>query len=96
MIFVHTNVKYDNFLDKFEFERSGAKVKVLVADFRKTLCHYSSAFIYRLILILYYTNVEYDNILNKFEFERSKAKVKATAAIFIKKKTKKNKTLSSL
>ena len=28
----------------FRFERSRAKVKVTVASFRKTLCHYSSAF----------------------------------------------------
>ena len=46
-------------------ERSRAKVKVTVAVFRKkTLCHHSSAFIDRPILILYHTNVEYDNILD--------------------------------
>ena len=33
----HTNVKYDNILDKFEFEGSRAKVKVTVAVYRKTL-----------------------------------------------------------
>ena len=72
-----------------EFEHSRVKVKVTVAIFRKTLCHHSSTFIYRPILILYHANVEYDNILDKFKFERSRAKVKATAAIF-------RKTLSSL
>ena len=49
--------------------------------FKKTLCHHSSAFIYRPILILYHTNVEYED---KFEFERSWSKVKVTAAIFSK------------
>ena len=53
-----------------------------MAIFRKTLCHHSSAFIYRPIVSLYHTNVEYNNILDKFKFERSRAKVKATAAIF--------------
>ena len=33
----HLNVKDDNILDKFAFERSDAKVKVTVANFRKTL-----------------------------------------------------------
>ena len=55
MIKFHTNVKYDNILDKFELESS--KVKVTVAIFKKTLCHHSSAFIYRPILILYHTIV---------------------------------------
>ena len=32
-----TSVKQDNILDKFEFERSRAKVKVTVAIFRKRL-----------------------------------------------------------
>ena len=35
LILYHTNVKYDNILDKFE--RSRAKVNVTVAVFRKTL-----------------------------------------------------------
>ena len=37
LILYHINVKYDNILDKLEFERPGAKVKVTVAIFRKTL-----------------------------------------------------------
>ena len=38
LILYHINVKYDNILDKFEFERSRAKVKDTVAIFReKTL-----------------------------------------------------------
>ena len=37
LILFHTNVIYDNILDKFEFERSRAKVKVTVAILRKTL-----------------------------------------------------------
>ena len=37
LILYHTNVLYNNILDKFEFERSRAKVKVTVAIFRKTL-----------------------------------------------------------
>ena len=57
LILFHTNVKYDNILDKFEFERSRVKVKVTVAIFRKTHCHRSSSHIYRLILILFHTNV---------------------------------------
>ena len=36
LILYYTNVKYDNMLDKYEFEGSGAKVKVTVAIFRKT------------------------------------------------------------
>ena len=36
LILYHTNVKYDNILDKFEFQRSRAKVKVTEAIFRKT------------------------------------------------------------
>ena len=71
-------------MKKFEFEHSRAKVKITVVIFRQTLCHYSSAFIYTPILILYLTNAEYDNTLDKFEFEHSKAKVKVTAAIFRK------------
>ena len=35
LILYHTNVKYDNILDKFEHSR--VKVKVTVAVFRKTL-----------------------------------------------------------
>ena len=35
LILYHTNVKYDNILDKFEFERSSDKVKVTVAIFSK-------------------------------------------------------------
>ena len=34
---LHTSVKHDNILNKFEFERSRAKAKVIVAIFRKTL-----------------------------------------------------------
>ena len=37
LILYHTTVKYDNLLDKSEFERSWAKVKVTVAIFIKTL-----------------------------------------------------------
>ena len=37
LLLLHTNVKHDNTLDKFELERSRAKVKVTVAIFRKTL-----------------------------------------------------------
>ena len=37
LILFHTNVKYYKIFDRFEFERSGAKVKVTVAIFRKTL-----------------------------------------------------------
>ena len=37
LLYLHTSVKHDNILDKFEFERSMAKVKVTVAFFRKTL-----------------------------------------------------------
>ena len=37
LILYHTNVEYDNILDKFEFERSRANVKVIAAIFRKTL-----------------------------------------------------------
>ena len=37
LILYHTNVKYDNILDKFDFEHSRAKVKVTVAISRKTL-----------------------------------------------------------
>ena len=51
--------------------------------------HRSSAFIYRLILILYHTNDKFDNILDEIKFERSRAKVKVTVASF-------RKTLSSL
>ena len=46
--------------------------------FSDKLGHYSRAFIYRPILILYHTNVKYDNILDKFEFEPSRVRVKAT------------------
>ena len=38
-------------------------------------CHYSSAFIYGLILTLLHINLKYDNILNNFEFEDFSAKV---------------------
>ena len=48
------------------------------------LCHHSSAFIYRPILILCHTNVKYDNILDKFEFERSRAKVKVATVKILK------------
>ena len=34
LILYHTNDEYDNTLDKFEFERSRAKVKVTAAIFR--------------------------------------------------------------
>ena len=37
LILYHTNVWFDNIFDKFEFERSRAKVKVTAAIFRKTL-----------------------------------------------------------
>ena len=37
LILFHTNVKYDNIVDRFELERSRAKVKVTVASFRKAL-----------------------------------------------------------
>ena len=37
LIKLHTNVEYDNILNKFEFERSRAKVKVTVAIFRKNI-----------------------------------------------------------
>ena len=57
LILFQINVKYDNIFDKFKFERSRVKVKVTPATFRKTLCHDSSAFIYRQILILYHTNI---------------------------------------
>ena len=36
LILFHTNVKYDN-LDRFEFERSRAKIKVTVTILKKTL-----------------------------------------------------------
>ena len=35
MIYLSTNVKYDNILNNFEFEGSVAKVNVTVAYFRK-------------------------------------------------------------
>ena len=37
LILYHTNVEYDNTLDKFEFERSRVKVKVTAAIFRKNI-----------------------------------------------------------
>ena len=37
LLYFHTSVTHDNILDKFEFERSRAKVKVTVAVFRRTL-----------------------------------------------------------
>ena len=37
LLLLHTSVKHDNILDKFEFERSRSKVKVTMAIFRKTL-----------------------------------------------------------
>ena len=37
LILYHTNVKFDNILDKFEFERSRAKFKVTEAIFRKNI-----------------------------------------------------------
>ena len=52
--------------------------------FRKKLCHHSSAFISKPILIFFHTNVKYDNILDKFEFDCSRAKVKFTEA-FLRK-----------
>ena len=36
LILIHTNMKYDNILNNFEFEGFRAKVKVTVAIFRKT------------------------------------------------------------
>ena len=78
-------MKYDNILNKCEFEGSRVKVKVTVAVFRKNkLCHRSSAFIYGLILILLQTNMLYDYTLGKFKSECSWAKVKVTVAIFRK------------
>ena len=81
MIFFRTNVKYVNILDKVEFERFRAKVKVTVAFLVKH-SHRSSALIHRPISILCHTNVKYDNILDKFELERSRVKV--TVAILRK------------
>ena len=37
LLYFHISVTYDNILDKFEFERSRAKVKVTVVIFRRTL-----------------------------------------------------------
>ena len=37
LLLLHTSVKHDNILDKFEFDCSRAKVTVTVAIFRKTL-----------------------------------------------------------
>ena len=37
LVLSHINVKYDNILEKFEFECSEAKVKVTFSIFRKTL-----------------------------------------------------------
>ena len=54
----HTNVYYDNILDKFEFESSRAMVKVTVVANRLSF-----------FLTLFHTNMKYDNILNNFEFE---------------------------
>ena len=45
LILFHTNVKYENILEKIGFDRSKAKVKVTVAILEKH-CHRSSALIY--------------------------------------------------
>ena len=63
------------------------KIVVYVCIF--TICHRSSTYIYRWILILLHTNVRYDNISSKFHFQVPGLKVKVTVAIYIK-------TLSSI
>ena len=47
---LHTNMKYDNILNTFEFEGFRAKIKITVAIFKKHY-HRSIAFICGLILI---------------------------------------------
>ena len=55
--------------------------------FLEKLCHYSCAFIYKPIIILYHTSLIYDNILDKFEFERSVLRPKSRSWwLFLEKK----------
>ena len=69
LILFHTNVWYDNILDKFEFERSRAQVKFTVAIFRKTLSSLSNFNI---------------TTSNKFAFQHNKVKVKVAVTVFRK------------
>ena len=67
-------MKYNNILDKFEFEgfRTKSRSTWLLLE---NYFYCSNAFICRPILILLHKNVLYDNILNKLELETSRAKV---------------------
>ena len=55
-ILLHTKFGYDSTSNKFAFQRDRIKVKVAMTILEK-LCHHSSAFIFRPILILCHTNV---------------------------------------
>ena len=70
-------MEYVNILYNFECEGFKVKIMVTVATLEKH-CNLSSAFIYRLILILYIIQM-FSNMLDWYEFECSRAKVKITA-----------------
>ena len=82
LILYHLKFSYDNILDKFEFERSKARVKVTVAILEKQHFHHSIALIYYPISVLLYSNIRYDNTWNKFAFQYDRVKVKVAATIF--------------
>ena len=78
MILYHTNIKYDNILDKIAFQRSMVKLNVTVDIFRKKHCHRSSVLIYYTISIQLHTSIRYDNTSNKFAFQHDRVKVAVT------------------